>query len=111
MRSPLLCLAIFTTATGCLTACQPQQVPQSQQATQSQQAIQISPTFNPDVCTFNYFTNDNLSQTLASNASTECLATQGQIGPAYQRWRDYFYGEQSRRENLRNALISGAMSQ
>ena len=70
----------------------------SQQALQSQQMA----NFNPAVCdaVSIYFTNDDVGLLLAHDSYNECIKTQGQIGPAYQRWKDHYYAEQSRRATL-----------
>ena len=65
---------------------------------------EATPAFDPGTCKFQYYAvGDDLGKRLAAVAKEECLATKGQLGPAYQRWRDHYQTNTARR----SAILSG----
>lgn len=64
-------------------------------ATQEKEAA----SFNPKQCTFQHFIyGDAIGKTLAEAARDECVATKGQQGPAYARWRDNYQTTSGQRD-------------
>ncbi|MCZ2175066.1 MAG: hypothetical protein LC110_11105 [Burkholderiales bacterium] len=56
--------------------------------------------FDQSTCQFQYHAVwDDLGKKLAEAAKEECLSTQGQMGPAYRRWKDHFEMQSARRQN------------
>lgn len=84
----------------------------SQPASQSAEAPKDN--FNPDRCVFKSLTSPiqatleaegrgekfRFSKMLADAAKEECLSTRGQLGPAYQRWKDEMDVERAKTNRL-----------
>ncbi|MCG3142468.1 MAG: hypothetical protein HDKAJFGB_03936 [Anaerolineae bacterium] len=70
--------------------------------------------FDPSTCRFQYHAVwDDLGKKLAEAAKEECIATQGQMGPAYTRWKDHFEMQSTRRDNAArnsNAQLNNIMN-